>query len=45
MSRIVDKKYPLGETVNKKEIEYHRIQFNQVLPQLSYVINLKSELI
>lgn len=45
VSRIVDKKYPIGEKVNKKEIEYHRIQFNKVLPQLSYVINLKSELI
>ena len=43
--RIVDKHYPIGEKVDKKDVEYLRINFNQTLPNLSYKINYKDEVI
>lgn len=45
ISRIVDKQYPIGEKVNKKEVEYHRIKPNTILPELSYKILQKDEVI
>lgn len=45
VSRIVNKDYPIGEKIDKKEVEYHRIQANEILPNLSYQIKPKSHLI
>lgn len=45
VSRIVNKHYPIGEKIDKKDIDYHRIQFNKLLPKLSYQVNQKEQLI
>lgn len=45
VSRIVDKQYPIGEKIDLKDIEYHRIQFNTVLPKLSYQVCQKEQVI
>jgi hypothetical protein len=45
VSRIADKQYPIGEKIDQKNVEYHRIQFNPVLPKLSYLINQKEQVI
>ncbi|MCU0447870.1 MAG: ISAzo13 family transposase [Microscillaceae bacterium] len=43
--RIVDKQYPIGEKIAQKDRQYHRIQFNPVLPKLSYQIYQKEQVI
>ncbi len=42
---IVNKEYPIGEKIDQKDVKYHRIQFNEVLPKLSYKVNQKSYVI
>jgi hypothetical protein len=41
ISRIVEKQYDIGEKVNQKDIEYHRIIPNPILPKFSYCVKPK----
>ncbi len=43
--RIVKKEYPIGEKTDKKDLENYRIQPNLIVPDLSYQIKPKEQLI
>jgi Rhodopirellula transposase DDE domain len=43
--RIVQKEYPIGEKINKKDVQYHRIKPDERLPTLSYKVLPKEEVI
>ena len=36
--RVVDKKYHIGIKTSKDEVDYKRIKFNEIIPELSYLI-------
>jgi hypothetical protein len=36
--RVVDKDYQIGIKTSKEELDYNRIKFNEIIPELSYLI-------
>jgi hypothetical protein len=36
--RVVDKNYQIGIKTSKEDVDYSRSKFNEVIPELSYLI-------